>query len=87
VSRGWDFGENYVLFDWDNMFLSLMASALSKDLAYSNLIQIVLARTQDGFVPNYASGLHKSYDRTEPQVCKARRGTDATGASCRFSRQ
>jgi hypothetical protein len=43
-------------------------SADSLDIAYSNLIQNVLMRTIDGFVPNFASGLHVSYDRTEPQI-------------------
>ena len=70
VSRGWDFGEGYVLFDWDNFFLTYMASLSrdSLDIAYSNLIQNVLMRTIDGFVPNFASGLHVSFDRTEPQI-------------------
>jgi hypothetical protein len=26
VSRGWDFGAGYVIFDWDNLFLAFMAS-------------------------------------------------------------
>jgi len=70
VSRGWDFGEGYVLFDWDNYFCAYMASleAPSKDIAYSNLIQTTLMRTISGFVPNFASGLHVSFDRTEPQL-------------------
>jgi putative isomerase len=70
VSRGWDFGEGYVLFDWDNYFLAYMASceAASKDIAYSNLLQTTLMRTVSGFVPNFASGLHASFDRTEPQL-------------------
>ena len=42
--------------------------AESLDIAVSNLIQICLARTQDGFVPNFASASHVSYDRTEPQI-------------------
>jgi len=42
--------------------------AESKDLAYSNVIQTCLMRTMEGFVPNFASGPHISYDRTEPQV-------------------
>ena len=40
----------------------------SLDISFSNLIQIALARTQDGFVPNFASSFHVSYDRTEPQI-------------------
>ena len=40
----------------------------SKDIAYSNLMQTTLMRTISGFVPNFASGLHASFDRTEPQL-------------------
>lgn len=70
VSRGWDHGAGYVLFCWDNMFLAWMAALErpSLDIAYSNLIQVVQGRTQYGFVANYASGVHKAYDRSEPQV-------------------
>lgn len=42
--------------------------AESRDLAYSNIIQTCLMRTMEGFVPNFASGPHVSFDRTEPQV-------------------
>jgi len=71
VSRGWNFGAGYVIFDWDNLFLSYMASFESgtlKDISYSNLIQIIQARTLLGFVPNFASGTGISFDRTEPQI-------------------
>ncbi len=59
-----------MIFDWDNLFLGWLASfeAASKDIAYSNIIQIIQARTFSGFVPNYASGQEASYDRTEPQI-------------------
>lgn len=71
VSRGWDFGSGYVLFDWDNYFLSYMASLENgtlKDISYVNLIQITQSRTLTGFVPNFVSGTRASYDRTEPQI-------------------
>jgi putative isomerase len=71
VSRGWDFGAGYVIFDWDNLFLAFMASfedGTLKDIAYVNLVQIVQARTLLGFVPNFASGTGISFDRTEPQI-------------------
>lgn len=49
VSRGWDFGSatgaNYVLFDWDNLFLAQMAAVDSMDVAWANLIQILRAAT------------------------------------------
>lgn len=95
VTRAWDGGSGYVLYEWDNLFLALMASTpaavrskkdkdtsfndnvpfsvsvmadIFLDIAYSNLMQILLARTIEGFVPNYASGSHISFDRTEPPV-------------------
>ena len=73
VSRTWAFAKsvpqwNYVLFDWDNYFASLMASMDSKEVAYSNIIQITRAATASGFVPNYSAGGIKSIDRTEPTV-------------------
>ena len=61
-----------MIFDWDNLFLAFMAglagNTTGKDIAYSNAIQILQARTLDGFVPNYAAGTFVSYDRTEPQI-------------------
>jgi hypothetical protein len=58
------------LLQQDNLFLAWMASleASSKDIAYSNLIQVVQSRTVYGFVPNYHSGTHDSGDRSEPQL-------------------
>lgn len=70
VSRGWDFGSDYVLFHWDNELAAYMLAleAPSLDISFSNLIQIIQARTLSGMIPNYASGTRKSYDRTEPQL-------------------
>lgn len=68
VSRTWDFGAGYVLFDWDNYFVSYMAAIDNCDLAHSSVIQITKAKTLDGFVPNFSSGTRKSRDRTEPPV-------------------
>ena len=42
--------------------------ASSKDIAYSNLIQVVQGRTVEGFVANYKSGTHVAGDRSEPQL-------------------
>ena len=54
----------------DNIFASYMASLepRSRDIAFSNLIQVVRSRTARGFVPNFAAGGTKSADRTEPPV-------------------
>mmetsp|Transcript_74654 Transcript_74654/g.175181 ORF Transcript_74654/g.175181 Transcript_74654/m.175181 type:complete len:359 (+) Transcript_74654:123-1199(+) len=45
-----------------------MASLDNKEVAYSNLIQVIRSKTSAGFVPNYAAGGSKSSDRTEPPV-------------------
>eukprot|EP00440_Ansanella_granifera_P056074 gb/GFBE01060778.1/.p1 GENE.gb/GFBE01060778.1/~~gb/GFBE01060778.1/.p1 ORF type:complete len:828 (+),score=155.91 gb/GFBE01060778.1/:1-2484(+) len=77
VSRSWDFVTQpmnddwaYVIFDWDNIFASYMTSLdpTGKDIAYSNLIQVIRSRTAKGFVPNYAAAGRKSVDRTEPPI-------------------
>eukprot|EP01060_Flectonema_neradi_P020866 TRINITY_DN28366_c0_g1_i1.p1 TRINITY_DN28366_c0_g1~~TRINITY_DN28366_c0_g1_i1.p1 ORF type:complete len:807 (+),score=98.63 TRINITY_DN28366_c0_g1_i1:110-2422(+) len=75
VSRSWndvrgavstDF--QYTVFEWDNFFASLLAGPFSKNFSYSNLIQIVKAKSAAGFIPNIESTGKKSQDRTEPPV-------------------
>merc|ERR1719436_1596376 len=72
VSRGWDFAKRthsdfgYVIFDWDNFYASLIAGQGSKEIAYSNYIQTIGTVGCQGMVPNFASGIQKSQDRTEP---------------------
>jgi len=77
VSRSWNYVTgavnsdwHYVIFDWDNIFASLMTSLdpRSKAIAYSNFIQVIRSKTAAGFVPNYSAGGSKSVDRTEPPV-------------------
>ncbi|KAL0482821.1 hypothetical protein AKO1_014218 [Acrasis kona] len=68
VSRGWDFGHGYVLFDWDTYFAAMMSSLFNKQVAYSNLLRITQSAVVEGFIPNYASGTHKTRDRTEPPI-------------------
>jgi len=77
VSRHWDFVKgqhdtdfSYVIFDWDNLFATYLTSLdpASKDIAYSNLIQVVRSRTARGFVPNYSAGGGRSVDRSEPPI-------------------
>ena len=47
----------YIQFGWDNIFASYTAGVLGyKDAAYSNLIGIIMAKSNDGFVPNHAAG-------------------------------
>ena len=73
VSRIWSLNSGgYVLFCWDNFFAGFMGSLGSKELAYSNLIEILSERTEDGFVPNFAYGTgQKSADRSQPPVGSA----------------
>ena len=55
VSRLWSIGNGgYVLFCWDNFFAGLMASLGCRELAYSNLREILNEQTPSGFVPNFA---------------------------------
>jgi putative isomerase len=68
VTRGWDFGAGYVLFDWDNYFAGMMAAFVDKGISYLNILRITQTKEVNGFVPNYTSGTHKSRDRTEPPV-------------------
>ena len=59
---------SYAIFDWDNLFASLLAGLENKGVAYSNLFQVVKTKTAAGFVPNFSAGGASSQDRTEPPV-------------------
>jgi hypothetical protein len=70
VSRIWNTGWNgYVLFCWDNYFVSYMISPFNKEVAYANAIEITNEITESGFIPNFAAtGNLKSRDRSQPPV-------------------
>lgn len=73
VSRLWSIcNGGYVLFCWDNFFAGFMSSLGNKELAYSNLREILNEQTEAGFVPNlaYATG-QVSADRSQPPVGSA----------------
>lgn len=73
VSRLWSIASGgYVLFCWDNFFAGFMASLGCRELAYSNLREILNEQTPAGFVPNlaYATG-QVSADRSQPPVGSA----------------
>ena len=55
-------------FGWDCIFGSYIASAGSRNVSYSALIQVIKSKTQNGFVPNGATAGGKSQDRTEPMM-------------------
>ena len=73
VSRLWSIGHGgYIVFCWDNFFASFMASLADKFISYSNMIEIAMAHTERGFVPNFADGTGmKSGDRSQPPVGSA----------------
>ena len=70
VSRLWSIGSGgYVLFCWDNFFAGFMAGISNKELAYSNLYEILNEQTEEGFVPNFAYATGQvSADRSQPPV-------------------
>lgn len=70
VSRLWNgFRGGFVIFCWDNYFVSYMHSLNNKELAYANAIEITNSITGDGFVPNLSASMGiKSYDRSQPPV-------------------
>jgi len=69
VSRIWNCNWNgWVLFDWDTYFASYMFALNNKELAYSNAIAITKEITQNGFIPNFGSGICRSEDRSQPPV-------------------
>jgi putative isomerase len=71
VSRIWTetFGGQYVLFDWDTYFSTLMAGMESKELAYANAVEITRAITPSGFIPNFSGSYGSgSFDRSQPPV-------------------
>jgi hypothetical protein len=69
VSRVWNVGwKGWILFEWDTYFAAYMFSLDNKTLAYANAIAITKEITSDGFVPNFASSVTTSEDRSEPPV-------------------
>jgi len=70
-ANGWGKGKpgGFVLFCWDNFFVSWMHSLESKELAYNEAIQLCNLIDEAGFVPNYAgpNGI-MSRDRSQPPV-------------------
>ncbi|MBQ4159051.1 MAG: hypothetical protein IJD86_13060 [Clostridia bacterium] len=73
VSRLWSITSGgYVLFCWDNFFAGFMASITSREIAVSNLKEILNERTKEGFVPNFAYATGQvSADRSQPPVGSA----------------
>jgi hypothetical protein len=75
VSRDWNFAPSpanddwtYAVFDWDNIFASLLAGIGNKTIAYSNLIQV----SQRYFVPTFSVPLQSCYqDRLGTNLGKA----------------
>jgi len=69
VSRVWSVGwKGWILFEWDTYFAAYMLSLNNKELAYSNALAMTNELTDRGFVPNFASSVTRSEDRSEPPV-------------------
>ncbi len=69
VSRVWSVGwKGWILFEWDTYFAAYMHSLNNKELAYANALAMTNEITDRGFVPNFASSVTTSEDRSEPPV-------------------
>jgi hypothetical protein len=69
VSRVWSVGwKGWILFEWDTYFAAYMHSMNNKELAYANALAMTNEITDRGFVPNFASSVTTSEDRSEPPV-------------------
>ena len=64
----WQDDWGYDMFGWDCIFGSYLASAGSRNVSYSALIQVIKSKTENGFIPNGATAGGKSQDRTEPMM-------------------
>ncbi len=69
VSRVWSVGwKGWILFEWDTYFAAYMHALDSRELAYSNVLAMTNELTDRGFVPNFASSVTRSEDRSQPPV-------------------
>lgn len=69
VSRIWnDQRGGYILFCWDNYFVSNMFAVDNKDLAYANIVETTRIIDKIGFVPNNNGANDISRDRSQPPV-------------------
>lgn len=69
VSRIWnDQRGGYILFCWDNYFVSNMFAVDNKDLSYANIVETTRIIDKIGFVPNNNGANDISRDRSQPPV-------------------
>lgn len=75
VSRPWSYGwgdskpGGWIRFCWDNFFVAYMQSMESKELAFSEAIEMCNYIDTFGFVPNYIGPFNRaSRDRSQPPV-------------------
>ncbi len=69
VSRSWNVGwKGWILFEWDTYFAAYMLSLNHKELAYANVLAMTNEITDRGMVPNFASSVTTSEDRSQPPV-------------------
>jgi len=70
MARPWNerYG-GFIVFGWDNFFISYASSLISKDLAYANFAEHMRSMTEGGFIPNDDRGNGtKSWDHSQPPV-------------------
>jgi len=69
VNRVWSVDwQGWILFEWDTYFAAYMFSLNNKELAYANALAMTNEMTSGGFVPNFASAVVKSEDRSQPPI-------------------
>ncbi|MBN2658876.1 MAG: hypothetical protein JXR86_17610 [Spirochaetales bacterium] len=70
VSRYWnaEMHGGWVLFVWDTFFAGSMASVSSKELAYSNTVEIIKEILPEGYIGIMNCPINKGTDRSQPPV-------------------
>jgi hypothetical protein len=68
ATRAWAANDGWVVFVWDNFFAALMASQEDGALAAAGVKSVLLGQYETGLVPNMASGIGMTPDRSQPPV-------------------
>ena len=68
ASRAWAASDGWVVFVWDNFFAAMMASQEDADVAAAGVKSVLLGQTASGLIPNMASGIGSTPDRSQPPV-------------------
>jgi hypothetical protein len=68
ATRAWAADDGWVVFVWDNFFAAMMASQEDGATAAAGVKSVLLGQTASGLVPNMASGIGSTPDRSQPPV-------------------